>query len=398
MTRSKDKGGGSPGDSTRLAHTGRGGSRHHGVVNTPVYHVSTVTFPTVAALTAARSNPERGVTYGRRGTPTTFALQDAIAAIEGAGSTHLVPSGVTAITVSLLSVLGPGDHLLMTDSVYAPARAFCDTILRGLGVETTYYDPCIGAEIAALVRRNTRATFLESPGSVTFEVQDVPAIVEVARRHRIATLIDNTWATPLFFKPLAHGVDISIQAVTKYIGGHADVMMGSITASEPWLSRVRNWIDQLGLCAGPDDCNLALRGLRTLPVRLARHQETGLALAEWLASRPEVQRILYPALPGDPGHALWQRDFTGAPGLFGVELQPFSDAAVAAFLEGLELFGLGYSWGGFESLIVPQNPRPLRTAVPWHAAGPLIRIHAGLEDAADLRADLTTGLARLTGT
>lgn len=384
------------GDRTRLAHTGRGGSRHHGVVNPPIYQASTVTHPNIATLRESMKDPDRFVTYGRRGTPTTFALQDAIAALEGAGSTLLVPSGLAAITVALLASVGPGDHLLVVDSAYAPARTFCDTTLRQLGVEVTYYDPLIGADIDRLFRRNTRAVFLESPGSVTFEVQDVAAIAAVSRARGAVSLIDNTWATPLFFKPLQQGVDVSIQAVTKYIGGHADLMMGAITASEPMLSKVRNLIYQMGLCAGPQDMYLALRGIRTLSARLAQHQQTAMALTTWLAQRPEVERVLYPPLPSDPGHRLWKSDFTGASGLFSVLLKPFSDQAVAAFIDGLELFGIGYSWGGFESLIVPQDPRPIRTAVPWQAKGPLIRIHAGLEDPEDLRSDLEAGLMRLT--
>ena len=383
------------GDRTRLTHTGRGGTRHHGVVNPPIYQASTVTFPDVATLKEAMRTPDRFVTYGRRGTPTTFALQDAIAALEGAGSTLLVPSGLAAITVALLASVGPGDHLLVVDSAYAPARTFCDTTLKQLGVEVTYYDPHIGAGIDGLFRRNTRAVFLESPGSITFEVQDVPAIAAVARARGAVSLIDNTWATPLFFKPLLLGVDVSIQAVTKYIGGHADLMMGAITASEPMLSKLRHWVYSMGLCAGPQDMYLALRGIRTLSARLAQHQQTAMQLATWLSQRPEVERVLYPPLPSDPGHRLWKSDFTGGSGLFGVLLKPFADNAVAAFIDGLELFGIGYSWGGFESLIVPQDPRQIRTAVPWQASGPLVRIHAGLEDPDDLRADLEAGLGRL---
>lgn len=385
------------GDATRLAHTGRGGTRHHGVVNPPVYHVSTVTFPSLKALKDATEGPQsdRAVTYGRRGTPTTFALQDAIAALEGSGSTFLVPSGLSAITLSLLAVLNPGDHLLMVDCAYAPARHFCDTVLRSLAIETTYYDPAVGADIDKLFRPTTRAVFLEAPGSVTFEMQEVSEIAVAARVHRIATLMDNTWATPVYFKPLAHGVDISIQSITKYVGGHADVMMGSVTASEPWLSKLRHWIHHLGLCVGSDDANLALRGLRTLETCLARHQATGIKLAEWLGDRREVSRALHPALVNHPGHSTWKRDFTGASGLFGVLLKPCSDEALAAFIDGLELFGIGYSWGGFESLIAPHDPSPIRSAVPWRANGRLIRIHAGLEDSDDLIADLSAGLARL---
>ena len=381
-------------DDTRIAHSGGGGERHHGVVNTPVYHVSTVTFPTVAALRESNAHPGRGVTYGRMGTPTTFALQDAVAELEGGGHTLALPSGLSAIATALLALLESGSHLLMVDTAYGPTRRFCDGLLASFGVETTYYDPAAGAAIESLLRPNTRAVFLESPGSLTFEVQDVPAIAAAARAHGAVTLMDNTWATPLYCKPLALGVDVSLQSVTKYIGGHSDLMLGTVTAGGETFDRVRAATLQLGLCAGPDDCYLALRGLRSLAARLARHQETGLALARWLQERPEVERVRHPALSGGPGHELWRRDFAGASGLFGVVLKPAPPAAVAAMLDGLSVFAMGYSWGGFESLIVPVEPAP-RTATAWPASGPLLRIHAGLEHAADLIADLEAGFARL---
>ena len=379
-----------------MAHVGRGGERHHGVVNPPVYRASTVTFPSVDALRAATARPWDGVTYGRRGTPTTFALQDAMAELEGGGQCLALPSGLAAVTTALLALLDAGDHLLMVDTVYGPTRLFCDGALRSFGVETTYYAP--GADIEPLFRANTRAVYLESPGSLTFEMQDVPAVAAAARARGAWTLMDNTWATPLFCKPLALGVDVSIQSVTKYVGGHADLMMGTATAQGDAFARLRSTAAQLGLCAGPDDCYLALRGLRTLAARLDRHQRTGLALAEWLGARPEVQRVLHPALPTDPGHALWSRDYSGASGLFGVVLRPVPDAAVAAMVEGLDLFAMGYSWGGFESLALPVPTPPRTAAGPWTDDGPLLRFHAGLEDPADLIADLEAGLERLTAT
>ena len=376
-------------DATRLAHTGRAGAEHHGVVSPPVYHASTVTFPTVAALREATAHPYEGMFYGRHGTPTTRAFEDAMAAIEGGGTTLALPSGLSACTTALLAVVQPGDHLLMVDSAYSPTRRFCNSMLKELGVETTFYAP--SEPIDGLLRANTRAVFLESPGSFTFEIQDTQKVVEAARTQGAVTLMDNTWATPLFCKPLALGVDISIQAVTKFVGGHSDLMMGTITASGKLAQRVRSVAAHLGLCAAPDDCWLALRGLRSLAARLERHQESGLRLADWLAARPEVVRVLHPARKDDPGHLLWRRDFTGAPGLFGVVLKPVPDAAVAAMLDGLDLFAMGYSWGGFESLILPADPRPFRTAVPWQEPGPLLRIHTGLEDVDDLIADLAAG-------
>ncbi|MBI3453149.1 MAG: cystathionine beta-lyase, partial [Rhodospirillales bacterium] len=288
-----------------------------------------------------------------------------------------------------------GDHALVVDSIYGPTRRVCDTLLARFGVEVTYYDPAVGAGIAALIRPNTRLVFLETPGSLSFEMQDVPAIAAAARKAGAITVIDNTWATPLYFRPLAHGVDVSLVAATKYIGGHADLMMGILTATEAAFPKLRQAADDLGGCAGPDDCFLALRGLRTLGVRLARHFETGLILARWFQRRPEVARVLHPALPGDPGHDLWRRDFTGASGLFGIELKPVPRRALAAMLDGMKLFGMGYSWGGYESLLIPTDPRPLRTARPWAATGQLLRVHAGLESPDDLIADLDAGFNRL---
>jgi cystathionine beta-lyase len=374
---------------TTLTSAGRESAHHFGVVNTPVYRASTILYPDMAAL----DGHAMPFTYGRKGNPTTRSLEDAVAALEGAERVMLVPSGLAAVTFAILAVCSAGDHLLMVDSAYAPSRIFCEKTLKRFGIETTFYDPTIGAGIAALFRPNTRAVFCESPGSLTFEVQDVPAIAEVAHARDAAVLVDNTWGTPLHFQPLAKGADLSIQAVTKYIGGHADVMMGYIAANARFAKRLEDFHGALGLYVSGDDAYLALRGLRTLSVRLKRHQETATLLARWLQDRPEVARVLYPALESDPGHALWKRDFTGACGLFGVVLKPTPKAAVDAMIDGLAHFGLGFSWGGYESLLVPSILH--RTAAPFAAEGPLLRIHAGLDDPEDLIADLTAGFERL---
>jgi cystathionine beta-lyase len=385
-----------PRPDTVIVNAGRDPAANHGVVNPPVYHASTILFPTVEALHAAQKKRDPLKSrYGRYGTPTTFALEQAIAALEGGHHSICVASGASAIVAALMAYVKAGDHVLMVDTAYGPSRRFCDTVLARFGVSTTYYDPLIGAGIASLLQPNTRVIFLESPGSLTFEVQDVPAIAAVARKAGVTTIMDNTWATPLFFQPLAHGIDVSLLSATKYIGGHSDLMMGILTANEAAYPALRRAADDLGAVSAPDDCYLALRGLRTLSVRLQRHQETALTLARWLQQRPEVARVLHPALPGDPNHALWKRDFKGASGLFSIELKPVSDQAVAAMLDDLELYGMGYSWGGFESLALPSDPKPLRSATRWENRGPLIRIHAGLEDPHDLIADLEVGFARL---
>ncbi|HVV28335.1 MAG TPA: cystathionine beta-lyase [Rhizomicrobium sp.] len=372
---------------TRATSLGRMSAEHFGVVNTPVYRASTILYPNLAALEANR----QPYSYGRRGTPTTRSFETAIADLEGAARVVTLPSGLNAIATAILSVCGAGDHLLMVDSAYGPTRTLCDRTLRRFGIEASYYAPT--EDIAPLLKPNTRAVFCESPGSLTFEVQDIPAIARTAHAHGASVLMDNTWATPVFFQPLKAGVDLSIQAATKYVGGHADVMLGYVAANEAHAARLAETHGNLGLYASGDDCFLGLRGLRTLPVRLARHHQTGLALARWLAGRPEVARVLHPGLESDPGHALWKRDFSGACGLFGLVLKPAPQAAVAAFVDGLQHFGIGYSWGGFESLIVPAHIH--RTARPFQAEGPVLRIHAGLEEASDLIADLEKGLARL---
>ena len=381
---------------TLLAHVGGSPTDRHGAVNPPVYRASTILFPTVAEYEASRVHAHRFdvVRYGQLGTPTTFALEEAIASLEGAYRAMLLPSGLAAVTTALLALLKSGDHLLMTDSAYGSTRHFCKAILPRYGITTTFYDPCIGAGISTLMRPETRVVFVESPGSVTFEVQDVPAIAAVAHAAGAVVVMDNTWATPYFFDGLAHGVDVSIIAATKYIGGHADLMLGTIATTEPYYEPVRSMVAELGYCVSPDDAFLALRGLRTLGLRLERHQRSTLQVAEWLAARPEVQRVMYPALPGDPGHEIWKRDFTGASGLFGVVLHPVPKAAVDAMLNSLELFGMGVSFGGFESLAIPMGPVS-RAATQWPADGPYVRLHVGLEDPADLIADLAYGLDQL---
>jgi len=384
---------------TLLAHSGGDPVDRQGAVNPPVYRASTFLFPTVADWEGSRVHERRFdvIRYGQLATPTTLAFEEAMAALEGGYRSMLVPSGLAAVTVALQGLVKAGDHILVADTAYVPTRIFCDRVLKRFGVETTYYDPLIGATIDTLFRPNTRLVFLESPGSMTFEIQDVPAIANAARARGILTLLDNSWATPYLFPAFAHGVDVSILAATKYIGGHSDVMMGTITTTEALYDRVRSEVAELGLCVSSDDAYLALRGLRTLSVRLERHQRNATQVAEWLSARPEVARVTYPVLPNAPGHALWKRDFRGASGLFGVELRPVAKPAVDAFLNSLELFGMGASFGGFESLAVPMDPRPYRTATRWAHEGPLIRLHVGLEDPNDLIADLARGFERMKG-
>jgi cystathionine beta-lyase len=381
---------------TQLAHLGNDPRANHGIINPPVYHASTILFDRIEAFETRHGGPERRTSYGRSGTPTFFALETAVAELEGGAGTVITSSGLAAVTSALLAFVEAGDHVLITDACYEPTRRFCERVLTRLGVEAEFYDPMIGGDIAGLLRPNSRLVYMESPGSLTFETQDVSAIVEAAKAAGAIVMMDNTWATPLYFKPLDFGVDISIQAGTKYFGGHSDVMMGLITTTADWHQHLRRNVQSLGQCAGPDDIYLTLRGLRTLAVRLARHQETGIALATWLSGRPEVARVLHPALPGAPGHENWRRDFTGASGLFGLVLaRTYPRAAVAAMVEGLELFGIGASWGGYESLIMPAYPEKVRTAAPWQAPGPTLRIHAGLEHPDDLIADLKAGFERL---
>ena len=383
---------------TDLVHVGRDPMAHRGVVNTPVYHASTILFPSLAEY-EGRTDDRQTFTYGRLGTPTSAAFEEAVAELEGAVGAVSMSSGLAAITTCLTAFLRAGDHLLMVDSTYGPTRRFCDRILARFGVETTYYDPTIGAEIETLIRDTTRVIFLESPGSLTFEIQDVPAITAVARRRDILTMMDNTWASPLLFKPLDHGVTIAIEAATKYLCGHADVMMGICAcADEDTLRTLKTTTIMLGQAAGPDDLYMALRGIRTLGVRMRQHEASALQVASWLRDRPEVERVLYPALPDDPGHALWKRDFNGASGLFGVLLKPVSEKSLDAMVDGLQLFPIGESWGGYESLILPSHPERNRSATAWTAPGTLLRLHIGLEDPVDLINDLAKGFERLHGT
>jgi len=335
--------------------------------------------------------------YGRRGTPTTEALELALQELEGSqcAAVSLLPSGLAAISSAFLAVVHAGDQVLVTDSAYGPARIFCDQILTRLGVTVTYYDPLIGAGIGELIRPNTRLVYLESPGSLSFEMQDTGAITKVAHSKNALVLMDNTWATPLYFRPLDHGVDMVIQAGTKYIGGHSDLMLGTVSANAATVARLKNTVRYTGQCEGPDDVYLGLRGLRTLAIRLERHQKSGLAVARWLEQRPEVLRLLHPALPSHPGHAIWKRDFSGASGLFSMVLKPVPQKAYYAFFDSLELFGIGASWGGYESLAIPFDCAPLRTATHWQPGGPTVRFHIGLEAVDDLIADLERGFAAL---
>ena len=377
---------------TQLAHSGRSPADHFGAVNTPVYRASTILFPDLASLDAKESAKLR---YGRRGTPTTFALEEAVCALEKAERALVAPSGVSALSTVLMAYAEPGAHFLVCDSSYGPTRKFCDFVLRKFGIDTTYYDPAIGAGIEELIRPETKLIWLESPGSQTFEVQDVPAIAEVARRHGVATAIDNTWSGGYFFQPLAQGIDISVQAGTKYISGHSDLLLGTIACGAEHYERLRETYLRFGVCVGADDAYLALRGLRTIGVRMKQHHANGLAVAEWLTAQEEVLRVMHPALPQDPYHALWRAQFTGASGLFGFILRETDRSRLAKMFDGFSLFGMGSSWGGYESLIVPTNPATYRTATHWDPDGQTVRIHVGLEDPDDLIAELRAGFDRL---
>ena len=376
---------------TRLITAGRDTKAQHGFVNPAVFHGSTVLYPTADDLHAHRGEFQ----YGRHGTPTTKALQQVLMELEGprCAGVGIAPSGLAAISTTLLSVLKAGDHVLVCDSIYRPTRNFCNGMLARYGVETTYFDPLVGSGIEQLLKPNTRAVVVEAPGSQSFEMPDIPAIAAVAHAHGALVIDDNTWATPLYHRSLEQGVDISMQAATKYIGGHSDIMFGTISANEKAWPLIVEGIRLLGVCAGPDDVFLALRGVRTLGVRLAQHHRSGLEMARWLAARPEVIDVLHPALESHPGHAIWKRDFTGASGLFSIVLQPRPQAAVDAMLNTLTLFCMGYSWGGFESLAIPFDCASYRTATRWAPGGPTLRLHIGLENVEDLKADLERGFA-----
>lgn len=380
---------------TQIIRAGLDKKRNAGVVNTPVVRASTVVFESVAQMRETHgrvAKREKVLSYGRGGTPTHFTLQEALTDLAGGADTVLTPSGLSACTLAILGCVKTGDHMLLSDSVYGPTREFCGGLLKNLGVETTIFDPHLGAEIATLMRPNTTLVFCESPGSHTFEVQDIPAIAAVARDHGAKVAVDNTWASPVFCRPLALGAHLSIEAATKYIVGHSDVVLGAVTGTDEAIAGVHKAVGALGLATSPDDVYLATRGLRTLGVRLKQHQDNAWAVAQWLQAQPVVKRVLYPPLPADPGHTLWKRDFTGGSGLMGVVFHKTSAAAIAALIDGMNLFGLGFSWGGFESLIAPSAPS--RSAKAWAEPTPGVRLHIGLEDVGDLIADLERGLAR----
>ncbi len=386
-----------PADATRAITNGRTSADHHGAVNTPVYHASTILHPDVESF-ETRHDPtsdRRKVIYGLLGTPTSFDLEEVLADLEGGHDAVLVPSGLAAISVALLSFLKPGDHALIADTVYPPTRSFCDEHLARMNIAVDYYDPHLGAGIETLIQTNTQVIFLESPGSFTFEIQDIPAITKVARDRGVTTILDNTWSTPLFFKSFSHGVDVSVHAATKYLSGHSDVVMGAIICAEHAWSPVRRTHRHLGQCVGPDDAYVTLRSIRNLSTRLNAHHKQGLALANWLNEREEVAEVLHPGLPGHPDHAVWKRDFLGASGLFSIVLHPKSREAVLDMVNGMELFRIGASWGGFESLMIPVYPEQYRSATHWDPSKFTLRIHAGLEDFDDLIADLKAGFERL---
>jgi cysteine-S-conjugate beta-lyase len=378
---------------TLLVTSGRDPQAYHGFVNPPVYHASTLLYPTAEDQVVHRAR----YNYGRRGTPTSEALENALREIDGdaCAGVALLPSGLAAISAALFATASAGDHVLVPDSVYRPTRNFCNGVFKKFGVETTYYDPLIGADIARLFKPYTRVVFVEAPGSQSFEMQDIPTIAKIAHDRNAVVLMDNTWATPLYFRAFEKGVDLEIQAGTKYIGGHSDIMFGCVSANAAILPALKDTVYSMGLCVGPDDMYLALRGLRTLGVRLDRHYQSGLRVARWFEQRPEVLRVMHPALKSDPGHKIWKRDFTGASGLFSIVFKPTSEQSVHAFLDELALFGLGYSWGGFESLAILFDCTEYRTATKWAPGGPTVRFHIGLEDPDDLVADLERGFAAM---
>src|SRR5579862_4359117 len=384
---------------TRLAQRGRKANSNPGTVNLPVTRASTVTFSSIAEMEEVQRRFDSGEvvpTYGLLNMPIRAAFEELMVELEGGHGAVTLPSGLAAVAVALASCLEAGDHVLVTDSVYGPTKRFCTRTLKRFGVETTFYDPLVGEGIEELMRPNTRAVYLESPGSLTFEVQDFPAIARVAHARGAAVLHDNTWATGMYFRSFDHGADLVIQAATKYPGGHSDVLIGAVVANEKWWPRLRDTSRDYGQSASPDDLFLAIRGMRTMETRIRKHEASALAIALWLEKQAAVKRVLHPALPSDPGHALWKRDFLGSTGLMGVELAPCSKEQLAAFIDKLELFALGYSWGGYESLVTPANLREARSVRPW-TGGPLIRLQIGLEDPADLVADLARGFDRMKG-
>ncbi|SFU22392.1 cystathionine beta-lyase [Mesorhizobium sp. YR577] len=364
-------------------------------VNPPVVRASTFVFKSLGDFQTAGKTPYSTPFYGRVGTPVSLAFEKAVAELEEGHAAISASSGLAAITGVFLAFLSQGDHVLVPDSVYDPVRRLCTRTLARMDIETSYYDPMIGAGIVELIKPNTKLIYLESPGSGTFEVQDVPAIAKIAKERGIRTAIDNTWATPLFFKPAKLGVDAVIHAATKYIVGHSDAMLGVVTTSEDAFLPVRVALQDTGACAGSEEANLGLRGLRTMGVRLRQHHQSGIEVARWLATRPEVMKVFHPALPDCPGHAIWKRDFSGASGLFSVEFKPLAEGSMAAMIDGLQHFKIGFSWGGYESLVLPMHPETSRVITSWKERGSVVRFHIGLEDVSDLIADLEEGLGRL---
>ena len=383
-------------EKTQLVHDGLHPHENEGFINPPVIHASTVLFPDVETM--LKGPKGQRYTYGRRGNPTTDSLCEALTNLENAEGCVLTPSGLAAVSLACLSCVGSGDHILVTDSAYYPTRHLCDTILKRLGIETTYYDPNIGTEISKLFQPNTKMIFTESPGSLTFEIQDIKLIVSEARKIDALVIMDNTWATPLYFKPLDHGVDISLMAGTKYVVGHSDCMLGTLAANSRVWEKLSETHGLMGYHVGPDDVYLGQRGLRTMSVRLAKHMENALEIATWLQQHDRVAKVYHPALPETPGHEIWKRDFKGASGLFSFELANANEQHAISFLNTLKLFGLGYSWGGFESLATYAKPAKIRTAKPWTSTNPLIRLHIGLEDTRDLKSDLQNGFEAIANT
>ncbi len=383
-------------DNTKLIAAGRPHARYAHPVNPPVERASTILFPTYDDFLEG----SRTINYGRLGTSTHRALEDVVTVLEGGFETRLAPSGLAACNASILAFVGAGDHVLMTDAAYDPTRKFCEKFLKRFGVETTFYDPMIDRDgLATLMRPETKVVFAESPGSLTFEVQDIPAMADTAHAGGAVLIADNTWAAGYFAKPIALGADVSIQAATKYLGGHADCLVGTITsADEATAKKIYMALLQLGSNVSADDAYLILRGARTLSTRLERHQENALALAKWLSKRSEVERVIHPAIKGCPGYAIWKRDFTGASGLFSAVLKPVPLPTLKAFFNALKLVGIGFSWGGYESLAVHVRPERYRTASAWADEGPVIRFHAGLEDIDDIKADIDNGFAAMAQT